>query len=236
MLHERVSATAVENRILSGLPEADIERLAPKLERLPLCAGDILFDPGDLLQFVYFPLTGAVTILSVMEDGESVEVATVGNEGMLGVRAFFGMETALGRAIGQCAGHVLRLNIASFREELKTNNQFYVMVNRYSSALLSQMFHSAGCNRLHSSEQRCARWLLDARDRCRSDEFHLTQEFLAAVLGVRRQSVGLMEDTLQKAGVIQYSRGKVRILDRKGLEAVACECYKRVKAEFDRLG
>lgn len=236
MLDDRLTASVVENRILSGLSEADIERLAPKLERLPLCSGDVLFDPGDPLEFVYFPLTGAVTILSVMEDGESVEVATVGNEGMVGLRAFFGMETALGRAIGQCAGHIVRLSIASFREELRSNDQLYLMVNRYSNALLSQMFHSAGCNRLHSSEQRCARWLLDARDRCRSNEFHLTQEFLAAVLGVRRQSVGLMEDNLQKAGLIRYSRGKVRILNRRGLEAVACECYKRVKAEFDRLG
>jgi CRP-like cAMP-binding protein len=236
MVYDRLSAIAVENRILSGLPEADIDRLAAKLEPIALCSGDILFDPGDPLQFVYFPLTGAVTILSVMEDGESVEVATVGNEGMVGLRAFFGMETALGRAVGQCAGDILRLSVPSFREELRRSEYFYLMVNRYSNALLSQMFHSAGCNRLHSSEQRCARWLLDARDRCRSDEFKITQEFLAAVLGVRRQSVGLMEENLQQAGLISYSRGKVRILDRRGLEAVACECYKRVKAEFDRLG
>jgi CRP-like cAMP-binding protein len=236
MVKDSLSTIAVENRILSGLPAADLERLLQNVDRLSVCAGDILYEPGDPLRFVYFPLTVAITILSVMEDGESVEVATVGNEGMVGLRAFFGMETALGRAIGHCIGQVLRLDVATFREELARSDQLYLMINRYSNALLSQMFHSAGCNRLHSSEQRCARWLLETRDRCRSNEFHLTQEFLAAVLGVRRQSIGLMEEHLQNAGLIRYSRGKVRILDKRGLEAVSCECYKRVKAEFDLNG
>jgi CRP-like cAMP-binding protein len=228
------STLSVRNQILSGLPAANLRRLEPKLQRLTFCAGEVLYHPGDAIRFVYFPISSAISILSVMEDGESVEVATVGNEGLLGVRAFFGLETALGRAVAQCAGQAFRLPVEAFKEEVRRNEQLYLLVDRYCHALLTQMFQSAGCNRLHSAEQRCARWLLSMRDRCRSDEFQLTQEFLGAILGVRRQSVGLMEEHLHQAGLIEYGRGTVRILNARGLEAISCECYQKVKEEYDR--
>jgi CRP-like cAMP-binding protein len=221
------------NKILSGLPSSEQARLGERLQRLSLCFGQKLYEPGDRIGFVYFPISSAISILSVMEDGESVEVATVGNEGMLGVRAFFGLETAMGRAVAQCSGDLYRLPVEAFREELQRSERLYRLVDRYSHALLTQMFQSAGCNRLHAAEQRCARWLLMIRDRCRSDELHFTQEFLGEILGVRRQSVGLIQDQLQKAGLIRYSRGKVSILDGEGLQGVACECYKKLKDEFD---
>jgi CRP-like cAMP-binding protein len=228
------SAVSLQNQILSALPAGDLRRLETHLQRLSFCGGEVLYDPGDPIRFVYFPISSAISILSVMEDGETVEVATVGNEGLLGVRAFFGMETALGRAVAQCAGQAWRLPVKAFREEVGRNEQLYLLVDRYSHALLTQMFQSAGCNRLHSAEQRCARWLLAMRDRCRSNDFQITQEFLGAILGVRRQSIGLMEENLQKAGLIDYGRGKVRILNGRGLEAVSCECYRKVKDEYDR--
>jgi CRP-like cAMP-binding protein len=222
------------NKILSGLPSSEQVRLGERLQRQSLCFGQKLYEPGDRIGFVYFPTSSAISILSVMEDGESVEVATVGNEGMLGVRAFFGLEIAMGRAVAQCSGELYRLPVEAFREELQRSEPLYRLVDRYSHAFLAQMFQSAGCNRLHAAEQRCARWLLMIRDRCRSDELHFTQEFLGDILGVRRQSVGIIQDQLQKAGLIRYSRGKVSILDGHGLEEVACECYKKLKDEFDR--
>jgi CRP-like cAMP-binding protein len=225
---------ALQNQILSGLSASEQTRLAQQLQRVSLCGGDNLYHPGDRIDFVYFPISAAISILSVMEDGESVEVATVGSEGMLGVRVFFGLETSLGRAVAQCSGEAYRLPVEAFKEELRLSDRLYLLVDRYSHALLTQMFQSAGCNRLHGAEQRCARWLLMMRDRCRSDEFHLTQEFLGAILGVRRQSVGLIQDQLQKAGLIRYSRGKVNSLDSAGLQRIACECYQKVKEELDR--
>jgi CRP-like cAMP-binding protein len=228
------STVSLQNQILSALPLGERKRLDPQLQQVSIGGGEVLYHPGEPFRFVYFPISLAISILSVMEDGESVEVATVGNEGLLGVRAFFGLETAMGRAVTQCSGQAFRLPIQTFKEELRRTEQLYLLVNRYSQALLTQMFQSAGCNRLHSAEQRCARWLLAMRDRCRSNQFQLTQEFLGAVLGVRRQSIGLMEENLKKSGLIQYSRGKVRILNSRGLEAVACECYRKVKEEYDR--
>ena len=234
MPESAASEVLLQNQILAGLSVVERDRLAASLRHLSFCAGDVVYNPGDTMQFVYFPLSMAVSILSVMEDGESVEVATVGNEGIVGLRSFLGLETTLGRAVAQCSGEAVTLPLETFRTELQRHERLYALVNRYSHALLTQMFQSAGCNRLHTAEQRCARWLLAMRDRCRSDELPITQEFLGAILGVRRQSVGLMEEQMERAGLIRYSRGKIRILDRAALQAVACECYKKVKEEFDR--
>jgi CRP-like cAMP-binding protein len=224
-----------ENRILASLPSADQERIGSKLEWITLGAEEVLYEQEEIMKFVYFPTSAVVSMLSVMEDGASVEGATIGNEGIVGVSIFLGMERAIAKVMNQIPGKALRMKATEFQKEVRSNKMLNALVGRYTNALLAQIFRSAGCNRLHSVEERCARWLLMTYDRALSEEIPYTQELLAEMLGVRRPSVSVVAGAFQKAGLIRYSRGKIWILNLKGLKSAACECYGIIKEEFDRF-
>ena len=174
-------------------------------------------------------------LLSVLNDGSRIEVATVGNEGMLGVGAFLGLDTYLWQGMSQIPGRVLQVHADAFQEELERGGTLYRMVQRYTHVLLLKVTQTAACNRLHSTEQRCCKWLLLTHDRAAGDEFPLTHEFLSVMLGVRRAGVTEVASRLQKAGLIHYRRGRLTVLDRPGLEAYSCECYATIRSEFDRI-
>ncbi|MCU0549378.1 MAG: Crp/Fnr family transcriptional regulator [Leptolyngbya sp. Prado105] len=195
----------------------------------------VLSEVNQPIEYVYFPNYGVVSTVTITEEGETVEAATIGNEGMTGIHAILGVEQVSLQAIVQVAGDGMRMRIDAFRREVTPGTRLHELLLRYIQALISQLSQTVACNRLHSVEERCCRWLLTCHDRVPSDEFFLTQELLSQMLGVRRASVSVVAAILQKAGFITYSRGKIRILDRLGLESAACECYSVVKAEFDRL-
>jgi CRP-like cAMP-binding protein len=196
-----------------------------------------LLEPGSAIGSVYFPLTAVVSLLTVMDDGSGVEIATVGNEGMVGVPAFLGASTLNDRDMVQVQvpGTVLRLDTSSFLGEASDGRAFRGVIERYVQAFVRQVSQQVACNGLHSVEERCARWILLTHDRVGSDEFPLTQEFLAQMLGVRRASVTVAVGALQRAQFVRFWRGRVTIMDRQGLEASACECYEIIRQEFDRL-
>lgn len=205
------------------------------MEAVSLQYKQILYEPNQFIQHVYFPLNGVVSLLTIMADGEVAEVGTVGNEGMVGLPVFLGATTIPGMAMAQVPGDALRMSVDVFKDKVTPDSQLHNLLQRYTQALFNQIAQTAACNRLHSIEERLCRWLLMTQDRVESDQFPLTQEFLAQMLGVRRSSVSVVAATLQKAGLIQYSRGKMTILDRAGIEAVSCECYAIVKREFENL-
>jgi CRP-like cAMP-binding protein len=193
---------------------------------------------GEKVTSVYFPASGVCSIVNVMKDGRMVEVATVGNEGMIGITAFLGGDHPPGETFVQVPvpnGETQVMPVAAFREEVDRRGPFHDLMSRYAQALTAMIMQSTACNGLHSIEERCARWLLMTHDRVGLDDFHLTQEFLAIMLGVRRPSVTLVMGTLHKAGVIDYRKRMTRVLHRQGLEALSCECYGVVRAHFDRL-
>jgi CRP-like cAMP-binding protein len=223
------------NRLLAALPDWVYERLVPSLEPISLTLKQILYQPNGAIPYVYFPLTMVTSLVILMQDGQTVEVATVGNEGMVGLPAFLGAESFSGQAFTQVPGDAVRMQTAVFRDTASPGSPLHDVLHRYTQALLTQVAQSAACNRLHSIDQRCARWLLMTEDRARADRFPLTQEFLAQMLGVRRAGVSEAASRLQKAELIQYSRGVITVLDRAGLEAAACECYAIIKQEYDRL-
>jgi CRP-like cAMP-binding protein len=227
--------TLEDNRLLRSLSPDVRSNLSAKLQSVSFSAGHVSCEPGDAIIAVYFPTSVVLGLLNVMEDGKSVEVAIAGYESMVGTELLWGRDTALARVMTLLPGHAFKMAAEPFREELTANDRFRALLHASAQALMSQIFQSAGCNRLHSVEQRCACWLLRVYDRAKAEEFPLTQEMLSEMLGVRRQSVGLVADSLQKAGLIRYSRGKIRIRARKGLEAASCECYRRVNEQFDRL-
>jgi CRP-like cAMP-binding protein len=196
----------------------------------------LIFEQGQPIERVAFPLSGVWSLLSVMEDGRSVEVATVGNEGLVGLPVFLRATlTGSHRAIVQVAGRAVMLGAARFLDLSNSGGPFQATLQRYSQALITQIAQNAACNRLHGLEQRCARWLLQTHDRVEADEFGLTQEFLGQMLGVGRQAVNEAAQGLQDAGLIRYTRGSITVLDREGLHRAACECYDVVRDEFDRL-
>ena len=197
--------------------------------------GDVLYESGSQLRYVYFPSTSIVSLLYVMEDGASAEIAVVGNEGMVGVALFMGGETTPSRAVVQSAGHAYRLKGQLLKEEFHRAAALQHLLLRYTQALLTQMAQTAVCNRHHSVDQQLCRWLLLSLDRLPSNKLTMTQELIANMLGVRREGVTEAAGKLQKLGVIRYRRGKITVLDRPQLEARACECYQVVKKEFDRL-
>ena len=223
------------NRLLDSLPRADIERLRPHLEAVSVGVKHVVYEPNGPIKHVYFPTGCVISLVTYLEDGASVEMATVGREGMVGLPIFLGADTMPSRAFGQVPGDALRITAAAFTEEIKRNGPLVRVLNRYTQALFNQVAQTTACNRVHLVEQRCARWLLQTHDRVGSDQFFLTQEFLAQMLGVRRSGVSAAAGLLQKAGLIRYARGRITILDRPGLESAACECYGVIKREFDRL-
>jgi len=224
-----------QNQLLAALPAAERERLYPNLELVPMPLGDVLYESGSRLRHVYFPTTCIVSLLYVMEDGASAEIAVVGNEGIIGIALFMGGETTPSRALVQSAGHALRLKGQLLKDEFNRSGVLQHLLLRYTQALLTQMAQTAVCNRHHSVDQQLCRWLLLSLDRLSSNTLSMTQELIANMLGVRREGVTEAAGRLQGAGLINYSRGRITVLDRPRLEARACECYAVVKKEFDRL-
>jgi CRP-like cAMP-binding protein len=224
-----------QNHLLAALPAQDFARLSAHLELVPMPLGHVLYESGSELRHVYFPTTAIVSLLYVMIDGASAEIAVVGNEGIIGVALFMGGETMPNRAVVQSAGHAYRLRGQLLKEEFNRSGQMQHLLLRYTQALLTQMAQTAVCNRHHSLDQQLCRWLLLSLDRLPSDELVMTQELIANMLGVRREGVTEAAGNLQRAGLIRYQRGRITVLDRTGLEARACECYAVVKREFDRL-
>ena len=224
-----------QNRLLAVLAGAERQRLYPHLELVPMPLGGVVYESGSRLDHVYFPTTSIVSLLYVLADGASAEIAVVGNEGVVGVALFMGGETTPSRAIVQSAGHAYRLKGHLMKEEFNRAGAMQHLLLRYTQALLTQMAQTAVCNRHHSLEQQLCRWLLLSLDRLSSNELSMTQELIANMLGVRREGVTEAAGNLQSAGLIQYGRGRITVLDRPGLEARACECYGVVKRECDRL-
>jgi CRP-like cAMP-binding protein len=224
-----------QNHLLDALPAQDYARLADHLELVSLNLGDVLYEPGMQLRYVYFPTTAIVSLLYVMEDGASAEIAIVGNEGILGISLFMGGETTPSRAVVQSAGYGYRLRAQSLKDEFARSGPFLRLLLRYTQALITQMAQTAVCNRHHSVDQQLCRWLLLSLDRLSSSELSMTQELIANMLGVRREGVTEAAGKLQQAGLIHYRRGKIIVLDRPRLEERCCECYQVVKTEFDRL-
>jgi len=231
----RGTRSPTENHLLAALPTEDLERLVPSLTLVPLPLGEALYEAGSKLRHVYFPTTSIVSLLYVMADGASAEIAVVGNEGLIGVSLFMGGETTPSRAVVQSAGHAYQLTGKILKEEFTRGGAMQHLLLRYTQALLTQMAQTAVCNRHHSLDQQLCRWLLLSLDRLPSNELVMTQELIANMLGVRREGVTEAAGKLQEAGVIQYSRGRITVLDRPALEARTCECYAVVKAESDRL-
>ncbi|NOT14483.1 MAG: Crp/Fnr family transcriptional regulator [Methylotenera sp.] len=223
------------NHLLDALLVADYDRLFPNLELIELPLGKVLCESGEKLKHVYFPTTSIISLLYVMEDGASAEIAVVGNEGMLGVPILLGGDTTPSRAVVQSAGHGYRMKAHVLKNEFNQAGPFQRLLLRYTQALITQMSQTAVCNRHHSVEQQLCRWLLLSIDRLSGDELNMTQELIANMLGVRREGVTEAAGKLQYAGLIHYSRGHIKVIDRKGLEAKCCECYQVVKDEFDRL-
>ncbi len=224
-----------ENHLLSALPPSDFARLQPHLELVPMPLGYVLYESGLQLQHVYFPANCIVSLLYVMEDGHSAEIAVVGNEGIVGVALFMGGETTPSRGIVQSAGDAYRLPGRFLKDEFLRAGPLQHLLLRYTQALLTQMAQTAACNRHHSVDQQLCRWLLLSLDRLSTNELVMTQDLIANMLGVRREGVTESAGKLQSLGLIKYSRGRIKILDRAGLEQQACECYRVVKQEFDRL-
>ena len=224
-----------QNHLLAALPSSDYQRLASHLELVPMKLGEVLYESGGQLRYVYFPTTSILSLLYVMEDGASAEIAIVGNEGILGISLFMGGESTPSRAVVQSAGHAFRLKAALLKNEFGRFGPTMHLLLRYTQALITQMAQTAVCNRHHSVDQQLCRWLLLSLDRLQTNELSMTQELIANMLGVRREGVTEAAGKLQNAGLISYQRGRITVLDRPGLEARSCECYQVVKTEFDRL-
>jgi CRP-like cAMP-binding protein len=223
-----------KNHLLAALPSPELERWLPDLEWVDLPLGLVLYEPGNVLSHVYFPATAIVSLLYVMENGSSAEIAVVGNEGVVGVSLFMGGESTPSRAVVQSAGDGFRLRSHTIKEEFNRAPVLQLLL-RYTQALLTQMAQTAVCNRHHSLDRQLCRWLLLSLDRLESNELMMTQELIANMLGVRREGVTEAALKLQHAGLIRYTRGRISVLDRPGLERRTCECYAVVKNEYDRL-
>ena len=223
------------NRLLSALPQDINLRIQPHLELVPLKLGASVYEAGGKQQYVYFPTNSIVSLLYVMKDGASAEIAVVGNEGLVGIALFMGGETTPSRAVVQSAGHAYRLRSKILKGEFELGGALQHLLLRYTQALITQMAQTAVCNRHHSIEQQLCRWLLLSMDRLPTNVLTMTQELIANMLGVRREGVTEAAGKLQEAGLIRYSRGRITVLDRPKLENRVCECYAVVKKEFDRL-
>ncbi|CAN5169529.1 Crp/Fnr family transcriptional regulator [soil metagenome] len=223
-----------KNQLLAALPDAEWQRWLPQLEFVEMPLGQVVYESGSTLGHVYFPTTSIVSLLYVMENGASAEIAVVGYEGVVGISLFMGGESTPSRGVVQSAGQGFRLKSQTIKEEFKRAPVLHLLL-RYTQALITQMAQTAVCNRHHSLDQQLCRWLLLSLDRLRGNELVMTQELIANMLGVRREGVTEGALNLQKAGLISYSRGRITVLNRPGLEKRTCECYAVVKREYDRL-
>ena len=227
--------TPMQNHLLAALPAVDYERLLPHLALEPLPLGWGVYEVGDAQGDVFFPTTSIVSLLYVMKDGSSAQIAIVGNEGVVGIALFMGGESTRSRAVVQCAGYAYRLEGSLLKGVFERGGPLQYLLLRYTQALITQMAQTAVCNRHHSVEQQLCRWLLLSLDRLASNELTMTQELIANMLGVHRKGVTEAAGKLQAAGLIHYRRGKITVLDRSRLEAQVCECYAVVKREYSRL-
>jgi CRP-like cAMP-binding protein len=223
-----------QNRILARLSAEEYASIAPRLELVRTQLKEVLYERGRPISYVYFPCSSAHSNLIMLENGSAVEVGTVGNEGLSGVELLIGASTAIETGVCQVAGTSLRMSAHDFRAAVKGKTALRLLAERYFHGYLSQVSQSVACNRMHTIVQRFARWLLIMHDRVRGEEFSLTQEFLATMLGVHRPSVSMVAGEFQKAGLIEYTRGQMKIVDRTMLEQMSCECYGIVRAEFEK--
>jgi CRP-like cAMP-binding protein len=223
------------NRLLDRLPRDEFERLAPLLELVHLAAKQNLYGVNDPIPHVYFPKTGMVSVVILLEDGRQVESGTVGNEGLIGLPVVLGFRFSTHEIMCQVPGESLRLPVSPFMEVVERSPQLYSLLQRYVAVSLRTTAQIVACNALHPVLERLCRWLLMIHDRVATEAFPITQEFLAAMLGVRRQTISIIAGTLQKAGLVTYRRGVVRILNRKGLEECACECYEAMKTSYEQI-
>jgi len=230
----RQVASGGENRILTALPSSERQELFGLVRNVSLPVKTVLFEPGTPIEALFFPIGGVISLVTPLHDGAIVEVATIGNEGIVGVPLVSGGSLAV-RAISQVGGRTLRMDAGEFIRGLERLTEFRALVQRYVQALFGQISQAAACNRLHSNEERLSRWLLMSHDRVGTDTFPITHEFLGQMLGSRRATVTLSAGLLQSAGLIRYHRGRVTISDREGLESVSCECYGIIKAALDRV-
>ena len=224
-----------ENHLLAALPPDEWERCGPQLEAVDLPLGQVLYESGRTLSHAYFPTTAIVSLLYVMENGASAEIAVAGNEGVVGISLFMGGESTPSRAVVQSAGHGFRMKAQFIKDEFNRAGPVMHLLLRYTQALITQMAQTAVCNRHHSLDQQLCRWLLLSLDRLQGSDLQMTQELIANMLGVRREGVTEAALKLQNLGLIRYARGHISVLDRPGLEQRTCECYAVVKAEYDRL-
>jgi len=232
-MHRAVDKSS--NHLLAALPSTEWQRWQSQLELVDLKLGQVLYEAGCKMSFVYFPIDAIVSLLTVLEDGDSAEIAVVGNEGIVGVSLFMGGETTPSRAVVQSAGRSIRLSAHVLKSEFNISPAVMHLLLRYTQALITQMTQTAACNRHHSLDEQLCRWLLLSLDRLHGTHLVMTQELIANMLGVRREGVTEAAGRLQRAGLISYSRGKINVLDRSGLEQRSCECYAVVKKEYDRL-
>ena len=224
-----------QNRLLAALPAAEFDRLSPHLELVPMMLGQMIYDPGEQLQHAYFPTTSIVSLHYVTESGASAESAGVGNEGMVGISLITGGNTTPSSALVHTMGHAYRLDRHILKQEFNRAGFLQGLLLRYTQALITHMMQTAACTRHHSVEQQLCRWLLLTLDRSPSQVLVMTQELIARMLGVRREGITEYAGELQRAGLIQYRRGHITVIEKSGLESRVCECYAVVKKEFERL-
>ena len=225
----------IQNRLLARLPKATLKRFVAQLERIEIARDHMIYEARAPIKYVYFPTSGVLSALTVMPDGNCIEVGNVGSEGAAGVIAFLGKAWSPNRVIGQISGESWRISEKDLQKAAEAEPTLRTLLLRYHSAYLAQVSQSVACNGLHSIAQRCSRWLLMTHDRVGSDEFGLTHDFLSMMLGVRRPSVTQTLQTLKGEGLLDYSWGSIKVLDRKGLEAKCCECYRLAEEEYQRL-
>ncbi len=226
---------ALKNYLLAALPEDDFVRIKFNLEFVYFKLGEVLYESGDKMDYVYFPTTAFISMLYIMENGATAEIGVVGNDGLVGIALFMGDDTTTSRMIIQGAGAAFRMKAKDLKAEFALGGMFQCLLLRYTQALLTQISQTAVCNRLHSTEQRLCRWLLISHDRLNSDKLAMTHEFISIMLGVRRESVTLATKKLKEKKLIKNGRGTIKIVDRLGLEETVCECYKVVNNEHNRL-
>ena len=237
IVETRLRTPTPRNRLLAALPPDVWDRVCGQLTRIPIRPKQILHRSGDALHHVYFPNGGVMSITTVLSDGTTVEAATVGDEGMIGIEAFLNDHAcACGEILVQVPDtSVERMSVDAFRREAERRGTFRDLIGRYAESVIAQMMQSTACNAMHPVQQRCARWLLLTHDRMHEHDFQLSHEFLAVMLGVQRPTVSIVAKGLQQAGLIRYARGRISVTDRKGLEAASCECYATMRARFDRV-
>ena len=230
-----VARNGFRNRILDRLPRTELTRIRKALTKIDAVIRDEIYEPNKPFKHVYFPETAIASVVNVLDDGTEIEVATIGYEGMVGLSVFLGTNQSPARSFWQIAGRAFRLDAAFLEKEKRTGSPLAAALGLYTQGFFAQIAQSVTCNRLHNLEQRCARWLLMMHDRVEGDDFSLKQQFLAQMLGVRRSGISEVAGRLQRKRLIKYSRGWMRIIDRRGLERLSCECYQAVAREYRRL-